>query len=315
LRAAGQYVWIDLDLETTPKERIGELLGIPERTPDRALDVLCDFGPVPLGRKLHTDDLHVVFPYHCIRNPEAPVEQRAREIEPLPVHLLVHGEYLLTVSEEPFDLIELVGDTVPPDRSEQYVVYAVIEAMTSTIFEALGAVEDAIAEVEDDLVVSGNGSRRRRGEVIRGARARLTAMRRRIGPQRATFERVGEEIGRVAGLDADSHPYFERILGQLDRAVDGIDAASQAISNVLDLSLNETTYRLTMVATIFLPLTFITGFFGMNFDYLVGNIDTGAAFWLLGVGALVVSTAIGWYLLTRADAIPQPSAKPGKDSA
>jgi magnesium transporter len=308
LREAGEYVWIDLDLQTTPKQEIGEALGIPERIPDRALDVLCDFGAVQVGHKLHADSIHVVFPYHCIRNPDAAVELRAREIEPLPVHLLVHGEYLLTVSEEPFDLMALVGDTLPTDRSEQYVIYAVIEAMTSTIFETLGTVEEAIAEVEDDLVVSGNGSRQRRGEVIRGARARLTSMRRRIGPQRAMFERVGEEIGQVAGLGSDSRPYFERILGQLDRAVDGIDAASQAISNVLDLSLNETTYRLTMVATIFLPLTFITGFFGMNFDYLVGNIDSGAAFWLLGVGALVVSTAIGFYLLRRADAIPAPPA-------
>ena len=36
----------------------------------------------------------------------------------------------------------------------------------------------------------------------------------------------------------------------------------------------------------FLPLTFITGFFGMNFGWLVGNIDTSTDFWVLGIGAL-----------------------------
>lgn len=308
LRADGKYCWIDLDLETTPREVIAERLGLPERPGDRVLDVLCDFGDVPLARKFHADDLHVVFPYYCVRNPEAPVEQRARTIEPLRVHVLVHGDYLLTLSEHPFDLMDLIGDSLPTDRSEQYVVYAVIEGMTGTLFEALGAVEDAIEQVEDDLIVSGRGSRQRRGEIIRGARARLTSLRRRIGPQRATFERVGEEIGQVTGLGSDNHDYFERILSQLDRAVDGIDAAGQAISDLLDLSLNETTYRLTMVATIFLPLTFITGFFGMNFDYLVGNVTSGAAFWLLGVGSLLVATALGWYLLRRADALAQGSS-------
>lgn len=313
LRERGEYFWVDLDLETTPREVIGRQLGLLERPGDRALEVLCDFGDRPLVRKLHADDLHVVFPYHCIRNPDAPIELRARSIEPFRVHVLVHGDYLLTLSEDPFDLMEMIGDALPTDRSEQYVVYAVIEGMTSTVFEALGAIEDAIAELEDDLVVSGSGSRQHRGEVIRGARARLTALRRRIGPQRATFERVSEEIGQVAGLEADEHDYFERVLGQLDRAVDGIDAASQTISNVLDLSLNETTYRLTMVATIFLPLTFITGFFGMNFDYLVTNIVSGAAFWMLGIGSLVVSTGLGWYLLRRAGALP--ATRRGDDSA
>ena len=44
--------------------------------------------------------------------------------------------------------------------------------------------------------------------------------------------------------------------------MDRIDAASGALSNLLQVKLNETTYRLTVVATVFLPLTFITGFFG-----------------------------------------------------
>ena len=41
-----------------------------------------------------------------------------------------------------------------------------------------------------------------------------------------------------------------------------------------------------MIATIFLPLTFLTGFFGMNFGWLVDHIDSATAFWLLGVGLM-----------------------------
>ena len=47
-----------------------------------------------------------------------------------------------------------------------------------------------------------------------------------------------------------------------------------------------------MVATVFLPLTFITGFFGMNFGWMVGEIHTRSAFWLLGIGAPVVGVAL-----------------------
>jgi magnesium transporter len=67
-----------------------------------------------------------------------------------------------------------------------------------------------------------------------------------------------------------------------------VDAASQALSNALQVKINETSYRLTVVATIFLPLTLIVGFFGMNFDWMVREIDSAGAFWALGVGGMVV---------------------------
>jgi magnesium transporter len=53
------------------------------------------------------------------------------------------------------------------------------------------------------------------------------------------------------------------------------------------------------VATIFLPLTFITGFFGMNFGWMVRNVDTALAFWALGVGSLVVGVGLIWVLVNR----------------
>ena len=65
------------------------------------------------------------------------------------------------------------------------------------------------------------------------------------------------------------------------------------------LRLNETIYWLTVVATIFLPLTFITGFFGMNFTWMIDRIDTPLAFVLLGVGAPVVGVALIWWLVRR----------------
>ena len=110
-------------------------------------------------------------------------------------------------------------------------------------------------------------------------------MRRRVGPQRGIFERISEEVGRVEGLETDSEQYFERIYGQLNRLVDAIDAAGDGMAKLIDLRLNETIYWLTVVATIFLPLTFVTGFFGMNFAWMVERIDTALAFVALGIGA------------------------------
>jgi magnesium transporter len=79
--------------------------------------------------------------------------------------------------------------------------------------------------------------------------------------------------------------------------VDATDAAENGMATVIDLRLNETSYLLTVVATIFLPLTFITGFFGMNFDWMIAQIDTQLAFWLLGVGTSLVAVLLAWRLI------------------
>jgi Mg2+ and Co2+ transporter CorA len=114
--------------------------------------------------------------------------------------------------------------------------------------------------------------------------------------------------GRVKSLESDSEKYFERIYEQLNRLVGAIDAASNAMAKLIDLRLNETMYWLTVVATIFLPLTFVTGFFGMNFTWMVNEIDTQAAFILLGLGAPVLGAALAWLAIQRRGTPVEPDS-------
>jgi magnesium transporter len=169
--------------------------------------------------------------------------------------------------------------------------------MIASAFDALNEVEltlDELALMSADLRAG-----RLRLATLRAASSRLSRMRRRAAPERGLFERIGVELGRHQDLEADNERYFDRLGQQVNRLVDAIDAAADAMATLIDLRLNETSYWLTVVATIFLPLTFITGFFGMNFGWMVGEVDTQLAFWLLGIGSLVVGVVLILGLVVR----------------
>jgi magnesium transporter len=289
LRRDGHFFWADVCVDEHGAEEIGEALGVPSH----ALGPLLSFGHV--GRpsdKFHADTDHVVFPFHCYLGAEPDESGAAGAFDAIEVNVLVHGDYLLTAHREQVSLPDLLPAYSAEGRSEQYVVYAVLDAMVATAFDALNGTELALEGLQ--LLAGETRNARVRAGTLRAINVQLTKMRRRLGTQRGRFERIGQEIGQVRGLVADNERYFERIYGQLNRLIDGIDAAADTLAKLMGIRMNETIYWLTVVATIFLPLTFVSGFFGMNFDWMVEQVDTRTAFLVLGIGGPVLSTVLIW---------------------
>jgi magnesium transporter len=306
LRKAGGFFWIDVALSQTSRDALGKALGIP----DHELDPLLGFErDMPPSRKFHVDDEHVVFAFTCFLDQPDEPEAIDQPLRPLEVHILITGDYILTLHRQAISLPEVLDPDPPAGRSEQYMVYAILDAMVATGFDALNEAELTLEGMQ--LFSPDMGAARVRMGTLRAVNSRLARMRRRLGPQRGIFERISEEIGRIEGLKADNRQYFERIYSQLSRLIDGIDAASDSMAKLIDLRLNETIYWLTVVATVFLPLTFVTGFFGMNFGWMVDHIDSLLAFLLLGIGGCVAGAAATVLLVRRRGTPIQPDqAKP-----
>jgi magnesium transporter len=305
LRKGGRFFWVDISLAEASADDVREALDVPER----AGRALLAFGEGhAASRKFHADGQHVVFAFTCYLQSAQLAAESPYRLRPVEVHVLVSGEYLLTLHEERVSLAELLVPDVPEGRSEQYVVYTVLDAMVGSAFDALNEVELTL----DDLAVMSTDLRagRVRMATLRASSSQLARMRRRVGPLRGLFERIGVEIARLPGLEADDDGYFDRVGAQVNRLVDAIDAAADALARVIELRLSETSYWLTAVATIFLPLTFITGFFGMNFDWMVGQIDTQLAFWLLGIGTPVAGVLLIWRLVVRGSPVESEPDSP-----
>jgi magnesium transporter len=125
----------------------------------------------------------------------------------------------------------------------------------------------------------------------------LVSMRKVVSPQRDIFARSIDQIAALPGLELDERDYFRDIYDHLIRISDLIDSYRDLLSGATDLYLstvsnrqNDVMKQLTVIATIFLPLSFITGFFGMNFAFLVTNvIHANWTFFVLGIGSMVLT--------------------------
>jgi magnesium transporter len=136
-------------------------------------------------------------------------------------------------------------------------------------------------------------------------RRALVAMRKVVSPQRDLFARSIDQIAELPGLTLDERDYFRDIYDHLIRISDLIDSYRDLLSGATDLYVstqgnrqNEVMKQLTIIATVFLPLSFITGFFGQNFGYMINHLITPEwVFWVVGVGSMVLTCAglLWWF--------------------
>jgi magnesium transporter len=293
LRRHGRFFWLDLSLREAGRERLVEALGVPEA----ALVALPGYHDASASRRFHADGESLAFTLRCYVDSKAEAGEAAFRLRPLEVQVMITTDFLLTLHEDEISLPAALAADVPQERSRRYVVYAVLDAMLDSTFDALEEVElrvEGLAATSDD----GGGRPVPRG-ALRGAAARLATMRRWATGQQAVFERLRVEIDALPRFDTENEPYFDRLDEQVDRLPASIDAAANGMGMLLDLQLNERAYLVSVVATIFVPLTFVTGFFGMNFGWMVDHIDSPIAFWGLGIAIPVATAALSWRLLVR----------------
>jgi magnesium transporter len=285
--ARDQFFWLDL---TAPSHddlaQLHELFGLHPL----ALEDSEHFGQRP---KLdnYSDYIFMVFYGAWRHGPE--------DREPLDeVHLFISGQYLITIHRDPLPPLEqqrkqLDGRVL---HSEQFLLYRVFDTLTDSFFPLLAEMDDEIDELESAMLANPTEQQLQR---LFSLKRQLVAMRKVVTPQRDLFARSVDQIAELPGLELDERDYFRDVYDHLIRISDLIDSYRDLLSGATDLYLstvsnrqNDTTRQLTVIATIFLPLSFITGFFGQNFGYLVTDLlGPPWTFWVFGVGSMLATCA------------------------
>lgn len=188
---------------------------------------------------------------------------------------LLGRSWLITigeVSEEDYSTLceHMEWQVFSRNRGASFLLFFFLDWAISTLYPVLDDLGDRIDGLED-LVVSEEGTVSM--QTLFRLKRDLVELRRRAAPLRDVMQRI--DSLQVSLVEGAVEVYFRDLHDDILRTIELIDTYRDILSSALDLHLStvnnrlgEIMKRLTVVATVFMPLTFITGFFGMNFERL-----------------------------------------------
>jgi len=216
-------------------------------------------------------------------------------------HLYLSDRYLVTVHIEPSpELAELRKRLrAAPELTRKglpFLFYLVVDKLVDALFPVIDQIDDETDTIEDRIVDRPTPETL---EQIYHLKHAAVDLRKALGAQRDLFQRLTTQS--IAGQQMTV--YFRDVYDHIVRQYETVDSLRDLLTSSMDVylstvsnRLNEVVRRLTVIATLFLPLTFITGFFGMNFAWLVNRITTLGAFALcIGLMLLTIGLQFAYF--------------------
>jgi magnesium transporter len=230
----------------------------------------------------------------------------ARELDqPLvEVHAFYAEHFLVTVHRDPAPAIAHACTTLTrvPTSRRLIALYRLLDALVDSMFPFLAALDDRIDDLQDEIFVS---PKQEQLSQLFALKRQLVDMRKLVTPQRDMVSTLLAGVVPIAGMTPDTERYIRDLYDHLIRISDLVDSyrdllggSLEAYMSMVSNRLNDQMKQLTIIATVFLPLSFLTGFFGQNLGWLVNHIGSLAAFLIFGVGT-EVAAIIGLLVLFK----------------
>jgi len=228
-----------------------------------------------------TSELHIFFLPHCL----------------VTVH---HGECpALADVHRRVERRHSIDDTSP----EVTLLYIIVDSLVDSFFPVLSRFDDEVDQLEDDILREPTEAQL---GVLFDMKRSLISMRKVVTPQRDMFAGLASGVIELPGMTRDGERYFRDLYDHLIRIADVVDSYRDLLSGVMDTHvstvsnrLNVVMKQLTIIATIFLPLSYLTGFFGQNFSFLVGHITGRAPFFVFGLGLEILAAMVLLYFFRK----------------
>ncbi|MEI6823643.1 MAG: magnesium/cobalt transporter CorA [Bacteroidota bacterium] len=227
-----------------------------------------------------------------------PIDQ---SIDKKQLSFVLDKDYLITFQETKSSIFDPIIERIKHKKGRvrtmknDYLFYALLDVTVDSYFVLIEYLDDQSEEIEEELL---NNPSRAVVKKIQQKRKEHLFLKKAIYP-------LQDEIRKIFHLEEDliqklTHIYFQDIIDHLQQIVQSLESFREIVSNLLelylannDIQMNDVMKRLTVVSTIFIPLTFIVGLYGMNFkDIPEIQWQHGYIYvWLVMIGITVFVTA------------------------
>jgi len=203
-------------------------------------------------------------------------DTKSEHIESEQVSLVLGTNFLISFQEIPGDVLTPVRERIKKGKGRirkagvDYLAYALIDAVVDHYFIILEAFGEKIETLEQALLTDPTPASLQH---VYALKRDIIFMRKQVWPNRELLNRLIKEESPL--IDSDVRVFFNDIYDHTIHVIDTIESFRDVLSGLLDIYLstisnkmNEVMKVLTIIATIFIPLTFIAGIYGMNFEYM-----------------------------------------------
>jgi magnesium Mg(2+) and cobalt Co(2+) transport protein (corA) len=203
-------------------------------------------------------------------------DKEDNEIQVEQVSLILGKNYVISFQEREGDVFNAIRERIRNNIGRirklgaDYLVYALIDAIIDNYFIIIEKLGEKIENLEDKVSSRPKPANLR---VIHRLKRDLIFLRKSVWPLREVISIL--ERGESSLILESTNVYLRDIYGHTIQVMDTVETLRDMTSGILEIYLssvsnrmNEIMKMLTIVATIFIPLTFITGIYGMNFRYM-----------------------------------------------
>ncbi len=222
------------------------------------------------------------------------------------VSIIFGDNFVISFQEREGDVFDPVRErirkTVPRTRmlGPDYLAYTLIDAVVDNYFTVLESTGEGIEGMEDVLI---NQPSPGNLETIHDMKRELILMRKRIWPLREVVGALSRSESKL--IHDYSDPYIRDLYEHIIQVIDTVETFRDMVSGLIDMYLssvsnkmNEVMKVLTVIATIFIPLSFLAGVYGMNFDRSTSEWnmpELGFAYGYIGFWIVALAVGIGLF--------------------
>ena len=295
------FLWVDIDFESLESSKL-------------FLKDVFKFHPLSIDDALQETHMPKVdiwddYLYMVLRT-VIQEQQDKFEISTPELDIFLGPNYLVTFHEFSIKSVEKIWDLCQKDsqyssRSAAYLLYHITDEIASTIMLMVENLDNRIDKIEDEIF---DNPKNETLEHIFSVKRAVLRLRRTLLPQREVFSKLA--LGDYPIVEEKDQAYFRNIYDHMVRLYEINESLRELIGGALDTYLsvvnnrmNDVMKTLTIITTLFMPLSFLTGFFGMNFFQAVIPLEvwTGkAVFTLILAGMIFIPLGMYAWMRRRA---------------